>query len=164
MSFDIFLQCYRKEKPATFRREIFEGLFLQYCPCKKSYASDPKFMQVEYPDGGGADIYLGNLHDDKALLLELGKNEEANALPGDLGDPRDIAHMMFNHCGGDMFFDAMYKLADQTKSVIFWPNSPSLVVVTDEAVLKELPADFPGVENPRVVRSGAEIIAAIESS
>jgi len=164
MSFDIFLQCYRKGKPATFKREIFDQIFLPYCNDPSKYASDPKFMQVEYPDDGGADIYLGNLHDDRALLLELGKDQEADALPSDLGDPHDIGHVMFNHCGGDMFFDAMYKLADQTRSVIFWPNAPSLVVATNEAVLTELEPDFPGIDNPRIVHSGADIVAAIQSS
>jgi hypothetical protein len=138
MSFDIFLEVWRQGEIASFKREVFEALFLPYCTKRRSYDENPSFMRVEFPDESGSDIYL---------------DEED-----------DFRHITFNHSGGSMFFDAIYKLADQTKSVIFWPNSPSLVVVTNEAVLKELPADFPGVENPRIVHSGAEIIAAIESS
>ena len=164
MSFDIFLQCYRKGLPTSFKREVFEDMFLAHCDNRKEYRSDPKFMRVKYPDDSRADIYIGTVHEVRSLMLELGNVAEANALSSDLGDPRDILDLMFNHCGGDMFFETMYKLADRTQSVIFWPNVPSLIVVTNEAVLKELEPDFPGIDNPRIVHSGADIVEAIRNS
>ena len=76
---------------------------------------DAGFMRVRFPDGG-ADIYV----DDTELL----------------------SGMMFNHCGGDEFFDALFELARRTSSVIFWPGIGRTSVIADPAVLSHLPADF----------------------
>lgn len=60
MSYDIFLACVRGEGTVRFKREIFEEIFLPYCPYLKSYRADPGGMQVEYPDGNHADISIHN--------------------------------------------------------------------------------------------------------
>jgi hypothetical protein len=54
---------------------------------------EPKFGHVRFLDGSVADIYL------------------------DDGDEQ--SSLMFNHCGGDAFFDALYQLTDRVKGVIY---------------------------------------------
>ena len=164
MSFDIFLQCFRKGAPTAFKREVFEEVFLPFCDDRHEYEGDPDFMRVEFPDGSGSDIYLGSLRKNRESMIELGEISEADPFPRDRGDPEDLESLMFNHGGGDMFFQAMYELADRTQSVIFWPSEGPSTVVTNESVLKELPEDFPDIKTARIVRSGADIIEAIETS
>lgn len=51
---------------------------------------------VEYPDGGGSCVYCS--------------------------EDEDLNHMMFNHAGGDSFFERLWELADRSHSMIFWPG------------------------------------------
>ena len=139
MSFDIFLVCFRNGDAAPFKREVFEAIFLPHCDNVRAYKSDPSFMRVEYRDGSGGDIYCG--------------------------DERDIDNIMFNHCGGESFFNDMFDLADRTLSIIFWPDATPVYVYTNAAVLKELPKDFiEKGDRSRLVRSGFDIVEAIRSS
>jgi hypothetical protein len=98
---------------------------------------DPDFSNVTFPDGSGSCIYVD---------------------PGE-----DIDGMMFNHCGGDDFFQALYELADRTKSVIFWPDTRPSSAITDEATLAYLPPSFvDGRMGPvQLVHSGRELQAYI---
>ena len=104
MSFDIYLQCFRNGECAYFKREIFEAIFLPHSQHVDAYRNDPSFLRVDYPDGSGSDIYCGH---------------EA-----------DINHLTFNHGGGTTLFQAMYELAKQTRSVIYWPSETSGAVLT----------------------------------
>jgi len=162
MSFDIFLQCFRKGQPATFKREIFEDIFLPHCADLKGYRSDPKFMRAEFPDGGGSDIHSGNDYDVLRMQLEHGELPAGTDIGVD--DKSIIDHMMFNHCGGDMFFQALYELANRTQSVILWPSEGPSTVVTNEAVLKELPEKGFDLATIKIVHSGADIVEAIQNS
>lgn len=94
---------------------------------------DPELTMVTFPDGSGSCLYL------------------------DQGD--DIQGMMFNHCGGDEFFEALYQLAARTKSVILWPEAgPASSVITDPETWKHLPEFWhDGSGPPRVVKSGLEV-------
>jgi hypothetical protein len=132
MSFDIFLQCYRNGEPATFKRSVFNEIFET-----ETNQNDPDFVQPEYPDGSGGDIYV---------------------------DENDIQCIMFNHCGGDIFWAKVYELLYVTKSVIFWPaGGPASVVASAEA-LKHLPADWSdGMGEASIVHSGRELEALIYS-
>jgi len=69
---------------------------------------------------------------------------------------------MFNHCGGPSFWADLYELADRSKSIIFWPSEKLIYVYTDESVPKEVPEG--AFESHRLVRSGIDIVAAIEQS
>lgn len=169
MSFDIWLECYRKGEPAPFKREVFEAIFLPFCSNRDEYERDPKFMQIEYPDGGRADIYMSNLNNE--VLAAASKKAGGVVPPEEIGevlnkakgDPAFIQHMMFNHCGGEAFDDDMYKLAQRTGSIIHWPDANPIFVYTDEAVLDELPEYFNDARK-RFVRSGADIAEAIRTS
>lgn len=130
MSFDIFLRRFRNGEAAPFRRADFEEIFGPYV-CSR----ETRFVCVEFPDGGGSDVYI---------------------------DDGDTWHLMFNHCGGDSFFAALYELAARTQSVIFWPDDPPRAAATDAATLQHLPPEF--TESPasvQLVHSGSELIACI---
>lgn len=134
MSFDIFVQCFRDGEAVTFKRAIFDEIFDRFAVTREA-----KFMRVEFPDGGGADIYV------------------------DEGDALDS--VMFNHCGGDAFFDALYQLADRVKGIIYWADEAPCSAITDAAVLEHLPEDLvEGVGPPALVRDRDGITDAIERS
>jgi hypothetical protein len=124
-------------------------------------------MQVEYRDGGRADITLVNLSDEALALVAPGerlspeKMAEISDMPP--GDPAFVQNVTFDHAGGDALFDDIYKLADSTNAVISWPDKPPVALVTKQSTVKEVPADYPGIGTARVVRSGADIVKAITS-
>jgi hypothetical protein len=141
MSFDIFLQCFRKGEPEPIPREVFEAIFLPHATHPDAYKNDPGYMVVEYSDGSGGCIYCG------------GDNDE------------ERSHMMFNHCGGESFNEDMYKLAHITRSIIFWPTNKPIYLYTDPSV----PAELKGMgyfEEARAVliHGGADIDKAIASN
>jgi hypothetical protein len=168
MSFDIWLDCFRGGHPAPFKREVFEAIFLPFCSNSAGYKSDRSFMQVEYPDGGRADIHVSNLDEDVLQSASAGKliapEEIDDVLERAQGDPNFIQHVGFTHCGGDAFFQGMYELASRTKSVIHWPDEDAIFVYTEDAVLKELPKEYFGDARKQRVASGADIVRAIENS
>lgn len=97
---------------------------------------DRELTRVTFPDGSGSDIYM------------------------DQGD--DVQCMMFNHCGGDEFFEALYQLAERTKSIIFWPAVGPSSAITDSVTLKYLPVAWPeGLGPARMVHSGLELQTCI---
>lgn len=167
MSFPISLTCYRNGKEARFERKIFEQIFLRHCSNREEYDEEPGFMQVEYRDGGRADINLINVSDEALALLVPGepisaeKMAEICEMPP--GDPAFIQNVTFNHAGGDALFDDIYKLADITNSVISWPDEGSPTVVANGKTLKEAPKDYLGIKSARIVRSGADLVKAITS-
>jgi hypothetical protein len=72
---------------------------------------------------------------------------------------------MFNHFGGDAFYAGMYKLAQLTRSIIYWPSRESIYLYSDPSV----PAELKGMkyfEEGRaiLIRHGAEIDTAVSSS
>ena len=139
MSFDIFLQCLRNGEEAPIPREMFDAIFGVHDTHPQSRKRDPGYMFVEYPDGSGGAIY------------------------SDYEEGKDATGMMFNHCGGPSFWADLYELADRSKSVIFWPSKESFYLYTDEAVVKDVPKrTFEG--GGRLIKSGFEIVAAIEAS
>jgi hypothetical protein len=72
---------------------------------------------------------------------------------------------MFNHCGGDSFYAALYELAARTRSLIFWPAVPPGAVATDAAIIQDLSPDFAERLAPvEVVRNGRELAARIMAS
>lgn len=94
---------------------------------------DSDFSNVTFPDGSGSCIYVAR--------------------------DEDIDGMGFNHCGGDQFFEALYRLADVTKSVVFWPDTRPSTAITDEATRSHLPGNLEegGMGPARVVRNGREL-------
>ena len=166
MSYDIHLACVRGDDTVRFKREVFEEIFLPHCPRLKSYQADPGFMQVEYPDGGRADIYIHNSSDEEDQARRRARTpEERLALPEfPPGDPAYIEHLGFGHFGGDAFFRDLYALADGVGALVFAGSWKPMVIVTKESVLKEIPQDFLGMENARVVRNAGELEEAVFAS
>ena len=60
---------------------------------------------------------------------------------------------MFNHFGGDAFFDGLYRFTDHFKAVVHWPDIAPNSAVTDVAVLEHVPEDFLKACGPPVVVS-----------
>jgi hypothetical protein len=162
MSYDIFLACLRGNDSPRFKREIFEEIFLPHCAHLKSYQNDPGGMQVEYPDGSRADISIHNTSDEEEQARRLARTpEERIKLPSfPPGDRAYIEFLGFDHFGGDAFFRDLYALADRVGAMVYAGGMPS-VIVTKESVLKEIPEDFLGMENARVVQNASELEDAV---
>ena len=136
MSFDIFVQRFRDKEPATFKRSDFEDIFGAYVIRRES---DPGFVEVKFPDGSVADVYV---------------SEQEN-----------VDSIMFNHCGGEAFFQALYQLADRIKGCIYWPDLGPSSVVTDATTPVHLSPDFAeALGPPIVVTNGVGILEAIQRS
>ncbi len=97
------------------------------------------FMRLVYSDQGGADIFIQD------------------------GD--EIGGAMFNHCGGEAFWQGLYELMARAGVAVFWADLPPCCAIPNEAMLEELSADFlDTVKTPSVVSSGHEIVEAIGRS
>jgi hypothetical protein len=98
-------------------------------------ASDhrPPLTGVRYADGG-AEIY-----------------------GADNGD--DIQSLMFNHFGGKTFFNALYELARETKSVVLMVTESHPIAVADQETIDHLPPGFASLSTPAIVSSGRELAA-----
>lgn len=118
-------------------------------------------MRVRFADGG-ADIYLSNEYDSRRTLMDIGQLPEGTDIGID--DKSVISHLMFNHCGGDTFYQALYELADRTGSIIYWPAPRPSNVVTKEAVIRDVPPEGFDHATIRVVHSGRDIFKAIGES
>jgi hypothetical protein len=160
MSYDIFLACVRGHDTVRFKREVFEEVFLPHCPRLKSYQADPGFMQVEYADGGRADIYIMNTSEEEERARKEARTPEQRlALPSfPPGDPAYIQCLGFDHFGGDAFFRDLYKLTDRVGGIIY---AGGAVIATKEGVLKEMSEDSSDMENARVARDPAELEDAV---
>lgn len=167
MSDPISLTCLRKGEPARFTRELLDSIFLPYCTNRAQYAGKPDFMIVEYPDGSRGELFLSNLSDEALALFDSVKPATVDIMNRVLGmprgDPAFVQNVTFSHCGGNMFFDGLYELSRQTKSVISFYSSHSAIAVPDEAILQDVPGDFVGAKFPHIVHSGADIVRAIEN-
>ena len=164
MSYDVFLACVRGEDTVRFKREIFEEIFLPHCPYLKFYRADPGGMQVEYPDGSHADISIHNSSEEAEEARRQARTpEERLALPEfPPGDPAYIEFRGFGgHFGGDSFFKDLYELADRVGAMVY---AGGTVIVTTGSVLKEIPEDFLGMANARVVHNAAELEEAVFAS
>jgi hypothetical protein len=160
MSYDIFLACVRGADSPRFKREVFEAIFLPHCPYLKSYRADPGSMQIEYPDGSRADISIHNRSAEEEQARRRARTpEETLKLPEfPPGDPAYIEFLGFGHFGGDAFFRDLYALADRVGAMVY---AGGTVIATKESVLKEIPKDFLGMENARVVRNPSELEEAV---
>jgi len=76
-------------------------------------------------------------------------------------ESEDIEHLMFNHCGGDTFYSALYELADRSGSVVIWPVIGRQIAVTSKAIIEHLPADVESLGPAYVVSNGQELAACV---
>lgn len=122
-------------------------------------------MQVEYPDGSRADISIHNTSEEEEQARRQARTREATLkLPQfPPGDPAYVEFLSFGHFGGNSFFQDLYTLADRVGAMVYAGGKPS-VIVTKESVLKEIPEDFLGMENARVVHNASELEEAVFAS
>jgi hypothetical protein len=74
----------------------------------------------------------------------------------------EIDHLMCAHCWGTTFFEALFELADRTKSVIFWPSRGPWAAVTDVVTLTHLPPSaFDKEGEPPTVVADAKALEAL---
>jgi hypothetical protein len=99
-----------------------------------STAVDDKFSRLSFSDGGGADAYFG----------------ESGAY-------------MFNHFGGEEFFEHLFCFLRESRGIAYWPGEGCSAAVADESVLGELPGAMVAALNPTVVMSAAELMHVIIS-
>jgi hypothetical protein len=99
---------------------------------RDAIAPDFPLTDVHYPDGSGGVIYGA--------------------------DDDEIDCLMFNHCGGEMFFAAMYELAHRTSSVIYWPDTRPSIAITEAETAAHFPKGFGDMGPPEIVKSGQELI------
>src|SRR6266700_239908 len=69
--------------------------------------------------------------------------------------------VMFNHFGGNQFFECLFGFLQISSGVAYWPGEMGSAAVVEERILKELPADMMAALNPTVVRSGAQLMTII---
>src|SRR5690242_14673217 len=126
MSFDIHLQCYRNGDFATFKRALVEEIFGRDAVDLRLPLTD-----VDYPDGSGGQIFGAD-------------------------DEDDIRSLMFNHCGGPIFYDRVYELAHRTRSVLFWPWGKPICAIPEGTMTSDLDPAFreEPIGPPIVVNSG----------
>lgn len=165
MSLDIWMESYQYGKIGTIDRGIFEGLFLPFCCDSDEYGRDGNFMHVEFPDGGGSDIYLSCMSDERLMLIENSPREKVQEF---LDMPREkdapIRQVGFNHCGGKAFYRAMYELAARTHSLISWSAPKAIYVCTDLGLVQSVPQDSVyGRAKAVLAQNGADIEKAITS-
>jgi len=129
MSFDIYLQRFRYGLTAPFPRAIAVEVL-----GRNATALPSPLRRVDYPDGGGADIYCA--------------------------DADEIAGLTFNHCGGTMFFAALFELAQRTGSVIYWPDLDPSIAVTDASIVEHFPGDGFDRMGPAYIARDHEALAA----
>jgi hypothetical protein len=67
--------------------------------------------------------------------------------------------LSFNHCGGERFFDGLWRLADRTKAIIFWPGDEGNAVATSTEALAHADPEFIEPLQPvKIVASGGELL------
>ncbi|HTW34409.1 MAG TPA: hypothetical protein VMD53_07320 [Rhizomicrobium sp.] len=76
----------------------------------------------------------------------------------------DLQSMMFNHSGGDVFFERLWELADRTGSMIFWPGYDVTTAVTRPEMLEHVPHHPETDPWAFVVRSGRELVKAMSQT
>ena len=79
-------------------------------------------------------------------------------------DAESFEQLSFDQGRGKRFFDALWRIADDTNAFIYWLGDGSCSAVTKQAVIAELPPEIVRDAGPvKVVRTGAELDAAIYS-
>lgn len=135
MSFDIFVARFHDAESIAFKRASFEEVFGKFVAEKQI-----NFLRLRYPNqGGGAEVYIN--------------------------DAEEIRSVMFNHCGGDEFWEGVYQFAKKIEGVIWWPNIDHISAVANADVLRHLPARFVDQDaHPTVIANGRELVEAIGRS
>jgi hypothetical protein len=100
----------------------------------------------------GSDARIGDGEIDSIVYPEGDRAEVFGA------DEPIIEGLMFNHASGDRVFDGLWRLANQTRSIVYWPGEGSQCAVTNAETLQHIPAEMLEDIGPaRIVRTGREL-------
>jgi len=80
-------------------------------------------------------------------------------------DGEDIDGVMFNHFGGEIFFDRLWELADRTGSCFYWPDvgRPNIAVTRQETIDHLPPSMVKDFGPPWILHNGMDIYLVIEA-
>lgn len=132
MSFDIFMQPFRNGQPAPFDRSLIKEAF---GPDAK--VGDGEISDIVYPEGDRAEVFGAE-------------------------EPTIQSGLMFSHAGGDRFFEGLWRLAERTGSIIYWPDEGPQCAVTNADTIKHIPTEMLETIGPaEVVHNGRELSAYI---
>jgi len=120
-----------------------EGASFDLATLKTAFGPDATFeddfSRVRFPDGSGGDIYGA--------------------------DEPELNGLVFNHCGGDPFFEGLLRLARQINGLIFWPSEPPIAVAPSENSLAQVQPEFlEAFEEVKIASTVADLYALIERS
>jgi hypothetical protein len=78
-------------------------------------------------------------------------------------DADSFEQLSFDEGEGERFFDALWRIADETDSFIYWLGDGRCSAVTKPATIAQLPADVVDDTGPvRVARTGAELESMLD--
>lgn len=129
MAFDIFMAPFENGEPFAFDRSLIRETF-----GSDAGLGEGEISHIRFSDEDGADVY--------------GAEDETIA-----------EGLSFNHCGGERFFDGLWRLADRTHAVIFWPGDEGNGVVTSAETLAHADPEFLEPLQPvKIVANGEELL------
>lgn len=97
MSFDLFLQNFRRGESATFPRAVVDSAFKEYIK-----EMDPEFSMLNFPDGGSSEIYI----------------DEGAEISG---------FMIAQPAGSPELWRGLLGILKRTGAVLFWPDGGAVV-------------------------------------
>ena len=134
MSFDLFLAPFKDGQPIVFDRSVILEAF-----GPDANLGEGEISRIYFSENDGAQVF--------------GAEEEMIA-----------DGLSFNHFGGKRFFEGLWKLAEKTNAVVFWPGDPGNAVVTSERALAHADPEFIEPLQPiQLVATGQELNAYLIS-
>lgn len=141
MSFQIFLMTTTEDERDNFDRAIVERAFKDI-----AVRQDNEWWQLQTPEG---DEVFATVHVHQKPRLS------------GFSVIRPPSFEVF-----PTFWDAVFDVLRQTRTVLAWPGGPPPYCVANPALVPDLPADLIEAwgNPPPIVSSGADIVAAMERS
>ncbi len=129
MAFYIFMTPFDNGEPSSFDRSLIREIF-----GSDAVMGEDEISDIRFSNDDGAQLY--------------GAEDEVVA-----------DGLSFNQCGGERFFDGLWRLADRTNAVIFWPGDEGNGVVTSAEALAHADPEFIEPLQPvKIVANGEELL------
>ena len=139
MSFELFMQCYDRERPAGASENAVRAAFTNF-----ANDSDPDYWHVVYDDANNCNIAVSRDENDTNRITAL---------------------TVHRPCGDDRLWDSFFRVLSLGPWVLFFPAENPPLIVSDRANAEHLPRDMRKSLGPiREVRSGEEIRRIVKSS
>ena len=138
MSFEVYVHWFDRGEPAGVPRAAVRPLF----PVVDA-ESEPDYWSVRYDDLNSCHVSITSSVSDPAAVESL---------------------CVFRPCGDPRLWDALLAVMRLGSAVLYFPGDGSPLVAGESAV-GHLPAEIvQAMGRPRVIRSGREMLAAIEDA